>query len=148
MTSKILLEEYYEECGPTHTGAVATSDPTYTKLLFSNMQTAAVSTSVAFVDMAKFADGNVHRDWLGQGVYVKLALPGKAYIRQRSETSTGVSTSLMRTVDPTKLANGELDLVFDRDLRWLEIVADAGGTLQYWRACRIPVLAKSSDADI
>lgn len=130
-----LFERYFEELGPTHVGAVATTDGAYPELLFGEAIQETVTTSVQFFDMAKFADASLHPSWVGPGTFVKLAPSGIIYIRQRSETSTVTSTSTMRKIDPAAFANGEVDiLVNGGSRRFLEVLGAAVGTMVHWKS--------------
>lgn len=130
------IDMVFDAVGPTERGNLATTSPHYVRALYNEMVTDTVSTSAVVLDMAKFADGTARVGWLRDGTFVTLKPSGTIYIRQRNETSTVTSTANMRKVDPSTLANGELDLIVDSELRYLEVLADASGTLKHWKSNR------------
>lgn len=119
------IEQSFDVHGPSSRGALTTTDPKYAAALFSEVtRTTGVGTAApSIIDLAKFADGNTHTEWLRGGTYVRVLFPMPARFAVRLENSSSTSVALTTTTGRAVAANEAVEFVVDEDFRYLEVLA-------------------------
>ena len=128
------IEIAHDVRGPTVRGSLSTSHRAYPSALFGEtVETTSIGTaSATVIDMAAFADGNTHVNWLKGGVFVKIRASGSCRVAQAFDTGTSVAVS--STKGRPLSAGDEIELTFDEDFRYLQVIAMSGTvTLTHWK---------------
>lgn len=119
------VEAAYDARPPTmRSGVTAADGDVYATMLFGEpvRVTGLTTSTITLVDLAKFADGNVHVEWIKGGVYTKVRF--NTAVRWAVVPSTATSgTQLSSTTGWPAAAGDKVEFVADDNYRYLAILS-------------------------